>query len=109
MFGHSLKINLALRNTVRLLPKQAHDSKDPKIILVICNIASWLLATLKSVAKRHSRSTSFSGAIHNIDLEQETLLFQDIASAYLDHANLMGNLGHANMTQESRRRAESLG
>ena len=112
MFYHSPKINLAPSKTlelVRLQLQQAHDSKDPEITLIICNFADSLLASLKSVVKRPPRVTSSSGPIHNVDPDQESLLCQEIASAYLEHANLMADLGHADMAQNSRKRADKWG
>ena len=105
-------VNLAPSKTlevVRWQLKQAYDSKDPEIILIICNFADSLLASLKSVVKRSHRVTSSSGTIHNVDPDQESLLCHEIASAYLDHANLMADLGHADLAQNSRKRADKWG
>ncbi|KAG0044723.1 hypothetical protein BGZ83_009996 [Gryganskiella cystojenkinii] len=112
MLSHSPKINLVpskILELIRLQLKQAHDSEDPEVTLIFCNFADWLLTSLKTVVKRPSRLKSSSRTVHGDGSEQETLLFQEIASAYLDHANLMVDLGYADMAQKSRSRADKWG
>ncbi|KAF9966909.1 hypothetical protein BGZ70_000818 [Mortierella alpina] len=89
--------------------RQACDSRDAEIAFAICKIADSLLTPLKAVVKRPHRFRSSSGSMHGIDPEQETALCQEIACAYIEHANLMAELGKADMAQTSRKRADKWG
>ncbi|KAF9560535.1 hypothetical protein EC968_006122 [Mortierella alpina] len=115
MFHYSPEVDLSPRKTLELVrlqlsqARQARDSKDADVSLVICKFADSLLASLKAVVKRPHRFCISSGSIHNIDLEQETSLCEEIANAYLDHANLMADLGKEAMAQTSRKRADKWG
>ncbi|KAF9950919.1 hypothetical protein BGZ72_007489 [Mortierella alpina] len=112
MFDHSPKIDLSpskMLELVQLQLTQARSSKDQEIALAICKLADSILASLKCVVKRPHRFRSSSRSIHDADPEQETSLCQEIACAYMDHANLMATLGHAELAQNSRKRAEKWG
>ncbi|KAG0043710.1 hypothetical protein BGZ83_011109 [Gryganskiella cystojenkinii] len=94
---HALElIQLALRN--------ARESKEPSISLALCEYVDTVLGQMKKTVKRPSAST----ATRTIDQNQQVLQ-QAIAQAYLDHADLVADLDHADIAKESRRKAEKWG
>ncbi|KAF8958122.1 hypothetical protein BGZ46_002036 [Entomortierella lignicola] len=107
MFGiHSKNTLSAVKslNLIQILLNNARiqDSNDADIKLVLCNYADELLARMKNTVKRPS-----IGA-HSKDDGNQTLR-EEIASAYLDHANLVADLGHPELALNSRKRAEKWG
>ncbi|KAF9202010.1 hypothetical protein BGZ49_007804 [Haplosporangium sp. Z 27] len=88
-------------NLIQILLNNARiqDSNDADIKLVLCNYADELLAHMKNTVKRPS-----IGA-HSKDDGNQTLR-EEIASAYLDHANLVADLGRPELALNSRKRAE---
>ncbi len=112
MFHPSPKVDLSPAKTLELVQlqlNQARNFNDPEIALAICKIADSLLASLKAVVKRPNRFRPSSASSHDVNSQQEVPLCQEIARAYIDHANLMGALGYADMAQDSRKRADKWG
>ena len=115
MFRSSPKIDLSPRKTLELIQlqlnhaRQSLDSEDVETSFAICMFADSLLGSLKAVVKGPRRFYSASGSVHDVDLEKKTSLCQEIASAYLKHANLLANLDKEAMAQKSRQRAKKWG
>ncbi|KAF9994208.1 hypothetical protein BGZ79_001035 [Entomortierella chlamydospora] len=94
---HALSASQSLE-LIQFLLSNARD-KEPPIRFVLCNYAKALLESMKEIVKRTS--------IDNKDGNQS--LREGIASAYLDHANLVADLGHPDQAQTSRRKADKWG
>lgn len=76
----------------------AQESKDDGMKLVWCDYADTVLGNMRSLVKRPSSSRK------NED-SQTLQLQQDIANAYLEHANLVAELELPEKAEASRRRA----
>ncbi|KAF9171728.1 hypothetical protein BGX21_010253 [Mortierella sp. AD011] len=85
---------------IQALLKNGHETKDAALRLAFCNNADTLLLHMKKYVKRTNTSNNDDG---------DQFLRQGIAAAYLDHANMMADLGHPEQAQNSRRRAEKWG
>ncbi|KAG0045370.1 hypothetical protein BGZ83_009420 [Gryganskiella cystojenkinii] len=94
-----------------ILLKNAQDSEKPTTKLALCGYVDELLGHMKKFVKRPSPSTAHNGS--SITKAQGTddgqSMRERIARAYLEHAKLMADLGHPDMAQESRRRADKWG
>ena len=105
MFGsHSKTTALTATQTlevVRILFDNARECKDPAIKLALCTSADGYLGGMKQLVKRPATTNN------NDDGEQTVR--EEIASAFLDHANLVADLGNASQAVNSRRRAEKWG
>ncbi|KAG0305305.1 hypothetical protein BGZ99_002145, partial [Dissophora globulifera] len=103
MFDTSPKSALSASKTLALIQvhlTHARESKDVEIKLVWCEYADNLLDQMKTLVKRPV--TGNKGAV-------DQTLQQEIARAYLEHANLLADLGFAEKAQKSRRRADKWG
>lgn len=78
----------------------ARESKDVAIKLVWCSSTDNLLSHMKHLVKRPS-----TGSKNNDDQTFQ----QQIASVYLEHANLLVELGFVEKAQHSLRRANKWG
>ena len=86
---------------VHILFDNARECRDPAIKLALCTSADGYLGGMKQLVKRPATTNN------NDDGEQTVR--EEIASAFLDHANLVADLGHANLAMKSRSRAEKWG
>ena len=77
----------------------AREVKDPEIRMALCDHADAILEPMKRVVKRTPSKPN----------DGEQALREGIAAAYLDHANLVANLGHPDKAQTSRKRADKWG
>ena len=89
---------------VRILFDNAQECNDPAIKLALCTSADWYLGGMKQLVKRPAATTT-----KNNNEDREQTVREEIASAFLDHANLVADLGHANLAMKSRSRAEKWG
>ncbi|KAF9161622.1 hypothetical protein BGX21_008753 [Mortierella sp. AD011] len=91
-------------NLIQILLNDARvqDSNNADIKFILCNYVDVLLAHMKNIVKRPSTG------IHSKDDGDQTLR-EEIASANLDHANLVADLGHPELALKSRKRAEKWG
>ncbi|GJJ67835.1 hypothetical protein EMPS_00181 [Entomortierella parvispora] len=104
MFEHSAKHALSPSKSLGLIQfhlKNARDSKDPEIQLVLCEYADSLLEHMKKSVKRTPPA--------NVKNDTEKELREGIAEAYLDHANLMADLGQPDRVLASRKKADKWG
>lgn len=95
----SLEVIQILLNTAR------EGSKDPEIKMVFCDYADALLGHMKSILKRPGSS---SDKRHD-DSGGDKVLQESVATAYLDHAILVADLGQLDLAQNSRKRADKWG
>ncbi|KAG0040580.1 hypothetical protein BGZ83_002480, partial [Gryganskiella cystojenkinii] len=93
----SLKLVQTLLDDVR-----EQDTNDTAIKLVLCNYVDALLSHMKNTVEKPSSTNQ-----NNEDSSQA--LREGIAAAYLDHANLMSDLGHPELALNSCRRADEWG
>ncbi|KAG9319127.1 hypothetical protein KVV02_001706, partial [Mortierella alpina] len=100
--GNALTATQALQ-LVHILFDKARECQDPAIKLALCGNADAYLGNMKQLVKRATTASTN----HNDDSERTVK--EEIASAYLDHANLVADLGHAILAVNSRRRAEKWG
>ncbi|KAG0004117.1 hypothetical protein BGZ79_010242 [Entomortierella chlamydospora] len=70
---------------IQALLKNGHETKDVALRLAFCNNADTLLLHMKKHVKRTNTSNNDDG---------DQFLREGIAAAYLDHANMMADLGH---------------
>ncbi|KAF9333168.1 hypothetical protein BGZ91_011376 [Linnemannia elongata] len=85
---------------IQTLLKNGGETKDATVRLAFCNNVDTLLGHMKKLIKRTNASNNDDG---------NQALREGIATAYLDHANLMAELGHPEQAQISRRRADKWG
>ncbi|KAG0039233.1 hypothetical protein BGZ83_002846, partial [Gryganskiella cystojenkinii] len=95
--GMSLRLVQTLLDDVR-----EQNTNDTAIKLVLCNYVDALLVHMKYAVKRPSITNQ-----NNEDGNQA--LREGIATAYLDHAELVADLGHTELALNSRRRADKWG
>lgn len=104
MFEHSAKHALSPSKTLGLAQfhlKNARENKDPEIQLVFCEYADSLLDHMKRSIKRTPPANSKNDP--DKDLREGT------AAAYLDHANLVADLGQPDKAIASRKKADKWG
>lgn len=102
MFDTNPKSALSASKTLEVIQFQlthARESKDVEIKLVWCSSADNLLGHMKHLVKRPG-----TGSKNN-----DRTLQQEIASVYLEHANLLAGLGFAEKAQGTRQRADKWG
>ncbi|KAF9926077.1 hypothetical protein BGZ67_008278 [Mortierella alpina] len=99
---NALPPNKALE-LIQIVLGTAHDCKDADIRMVICSYVDTLLRKMKRVLKR---PYSIMGSKRE---SGDRILREGIATAYLDHANLLADLGHADLALSSRQRADKWG
>jgi len=80
----------------------ARDCKDAEIKLALCGNVDVLLGQMKRLVHR-----PLSVVIEKHDSSPTPQ--EAIAEAYLDHANMVADLGHSDLAQLSRKRAEKWG
>src|SRR5690348_6308731 len=85
---------------IQTLLKNGGETKDATVQLFFCNNVDTLLGHMKKLIKRTNASNNDDG---------NQVLREGITTAYLDHANLMAELGHPEQAQISRRRADKWG
>ncbi|GJJ77370.1 hypothetical protein EMPS_09729 [Entomortierella parvispora] len=106
MFDHSLKHALPAAKTlqvVQTLLRNARESKDGAIQMVFCEYADTLLGPMKKTIKPTPDNNSST-----TDSEGQAIRVA-IAQAYLDHANIVADLGYTDLAQKSRKRADKWG
>jgi len=104
MFEHSAKHALSPSKSLGLAQfhlTNARESKDTEIQLVLCEYADSLLEHMKRSIKRTPPA--------NTKNDPEKELREGVAAAYLDHANLMADLGQQDKAVASRRKADKWG
>ncbi|KAG0316229.1 hypothetical protein BGZ99_007002 [Dissophora globulifera] len=80
--------------------EDARKTKDPEIALVLCNDAEAALSRIKKAAKKTLKTP--------LSVEDQTLRHR-VATAYLEHGNLLEGLNHIEMARVSYEKAEKLG
>ncbi|KAG0277389.1 hypothetical protein BGZ96_002884 [Linnemannia gamsii] len=96
---HALSASQSLE-IIQTLLKNGGETKDATVRLVFCNKVETLLGHMKKLIKKTNASNNDDG---------NQALREGIATAYLDHANLMAELGHPEQAQISRRQADKWG
>ncbi|KAG0049620.1 hypothetical protein BGZ83_005545 [Gryganskiella cystojenkinii] len=114
MFDLNSKTPLSAAQTLELVQIQlgfARECKDDAIKLTLCKYADKLLEPMKKVVKRPTTNNNnhSSNPNNREEEEKEQTLRESIATAYLDHANLVADLGLPDLAQTSRRRADKWG
>ncbi|KAG0043057.1 hypothetical protein BGZ83_011888, partial [Gryganskiella cystojenkinii] len=79
--------------------KNAREVKDPEIRMALCDHVDAILEPMKKIVKRTPTKPN----------DSEQALREGIATAYLEHANLVADLGHPDRAQTSRKRANKWG
>ncbi|KAG0310748.1 hypothetical protein BGZ99_000169 [Dissophora globulifera] len=100
--GDALPPNKALE-LIQTLLITTHDCRDADIRMVLCSYVDTLLSKMK---RTHRGPFSAMGFKRD---NGDSVLREGIAAAYLDHANLLADLGHADLALCSRQRADKWG
>ncbi|KAF9950714.1 hypothetical protein BGZ72_007667 [Mortierella alpina] len=103
--SHTLLAPHALK-LVQISIKNAQESSEPSIQLALCEYIDTLLAQMKRTVKPPSNTTPITA---DSDQDHHHALGREMAQAYLDHANLIADLGYPDRAKKSRRRAEKWG
>jgi len=107
MFDHTLKHALPATKALQVVQtflRNARESKDTAIQMVFCEYADALLGHMKRTVKRPPSSNHSD----TTDDNEHTIRIA-IARAYLDHANLVADLGQVDLALNSRKRADKWG
>jgi len=117
MFHYGPKNGLSGPDTldlVEVLLKNAQKSDKPTTKFALCGYVDELLGHMKKFVKRPSSSTtSNSPSSSSITKTQgndgDQALRERIVSAYLEHADIVADLKHPELAEDSRRRARKWG
>ncbi|KAI8602910.1 hypothetical protein EDD21DRAFT_352310 [Dissophora ornata] len=99
VFSSSLSVQQALE-LANLHLENAHNTKDPELVLTCCNYAETTLSRMKTVAKKTVISSSRA---------DHQALRSDVAAAFFEHGKLLDSLGNHTKAQASYKKAEKWG